>query len=116
MSVFKAYDIRGIWGKEIDEDLCYKAGYFLPGLLGANEVIVGRDIRLSSEAAHQALVQGITDSGADVLDLGLSTSAALMSSTWGSALPRWYALPLSICQQGPLSRSRHPIIPRNTTG
>ena len=83
MSVFKAYDIRGIWGKEIDEDLCYKAGYFLPGLLGANEVIVGRDIRLSSEAAHQALVQGITDSGAD---------------------------------EEPLSRSRHPIIPRNTTG
>ena len=74
MSVFKAYDIRGIWGKEIDEDLCYKAGYFLPGLLGANEVIVGRDIRLSSEAAYQALVQGITDSGADVLDLGLSTT------------------------------------------
>lgn len=74
MSVFKAYDVRGIWGKEIDEDLCYKAGYFLPGLLGANEVIVGRDIRLSSEAAHQALIRGITDSGANVIDLGHSTT------------------------------------------
>ena len=74
MSVFKAYDIRGIWGKEIDEDLCYKAGFFLPGLLKANEIVVGRDIRLSSEAAHDALIKGITDSGADVLDLGISTT------------------------------------------
>ena len=74
MSVFKAYDIRGIWGKEIDEDLVYRAGFFLPHLLGCNEVVIGRDIRLSSDAMHEALTRGITDSGADVLDLGLSTT------------------------------------------
>ena len=74
MSVFKAYDIRGIWGKEIDEDLVYRAGFFLPHLLGCNEVVIGRDIRLSSDAMHEALARGITDSGADVLDLGLSTT------------------------------------------
>ena len=74
MSVFKAYDIRGIWGKEIDEDLVYRAGFFLPRLLGCNEVVIGRDIRLSSDAMHEALTKGITDSGADVLDLGLSTT------------------------------------------
>lgn len=74
MSAFKAYDIRGIWGKEIDEELCYRVGYFLPSLLSARSVVVGRDIRLSSETAHDALVRGITDSGADVWDLGLSTT------------------------------------------
>ena len=74
MSVFKAYDIRGIWGKEIDENLVYRAGFFLPHLLGCNEVVIGRDIRLSSDAMHEALARGITDSGADVLDLGLSTT------------------------------------------
>ena len=74
MSVFKAYDIRGIWGKEIGEELCYRVGFFLPGLLGAGEIVVGRDIRLSSDDAHKALIRGITDSGADVLDLGISTT------------------------------------------
>ncbi len=74
MSVFKAYDIRGIWGKELDEDLCYRAGFFIPALLDAKNVVVGRDIRLSSQAAHDALVRGITDAGADVWDLGLSTT------------------------------------------
>ena len=68
MSAFKAYDIRGVWGKDIDEELCYRAGFFLPGLLGARQVIVGRDIRLSSPAAHEALTRGILDSGADVWD------------------------------------------------
>ena len=81
MSAFKAYDIRGIWGKEIDEDLCYKAGFFLPGLLGADQVIVGRDIRISSPAAHDALVRGITDSGCDVWDLGLATTPMVYFAT-----------------------------------
>ena len=74
MSAFKAYDIRGIWGKELNEEICYRVGYFLPSLLEARSIVVGRDIRLSSEAAHDALVRGITDSGADVWDLGLSTT------------------------------------------
>ena len=81
MSAFKAYDIRGIWGKEIDEDLCYKAGFFLPGLLGADQVIVGRDIRISSPAAHDALVKGIIDSGCDVWDLGLATTPMVYFAT-----------------------------------
>ena len=81
MSAFKAYDIRGIWGKEIDEDLCYRVGYFLPSLLSSDHVLVGRDIRLSSEAAHDALVRGITDSGADVWDIGLATTPMVYFST-----------------------------------
>ena len=83
MSVFKAYDIRGIWGKEIDEDLVYRAGFFLPHLLGCNEVVIGRDIRLSSDAMHEALARGITDSGADVLDLGLSTTPMVCFAFFG---------------------------------
>ena len=81
MSAFKAYDIRGVWGKDIDEELCYRAGFFLPGLLGARQVIVGRDIRLSSPAAHEALTRGILDSGADVWDLGLATTPMVYYAT-----------------------------------
>ena len=61
MSAFKAYDIRGVWGKDIDEELCYRAGFFLPGLLGARQVIVGR-VNDSNEfsAPNHAFVNRIT--------------------------------------------------------
>ena len=81
MSAFKAYDIRGIYGKDIDEELAYKVGYFLPKLLDADHVVVGRDIRLSSPSLHDALVKGITDSGNDVWDLGLATTPMVYFAT-----------------------------------
>lgn len=81
MSAFKAYDIRGIWGKDIDEELCYRVGYFLPSLLGSDHVLVGRDIRLSSDSAHDALMRGVLDSGADVWDIGLATTPMVYFST-----------------------------------
>ena len=81
MSSFKAYDIRGIYGKDIDEDLAYKVGYFLPRLLETDHVVVGRDIRLSSPSLHDALVRGVTDSGADVWDLGLATTPMVYFAT-----------------------------------
>ena len=74
MSVFKAYDIRGVWGKEFNEDTVYRIGYFLPELLNTDHVIVGRDVRESSPVIHDYLTKGITDRGADVCDLGLSTT------------------------------------------
>ena len=61
MSAFKAYDIRGIYGKDINEDLAYRIGYFLPQLLEADHIVVGRDIRLSSPSLHDALVRGVVD-------------------------------------------------------
>ena len=81
MSAFKAYDIRGIYGKDINEELAYRIGYFLPQLLETDYVVVGRDIRLSSPSLHDALVKGITDSGADVWDLGLSTTPMVYFAT-----------------------------------
>ncbi len=81
MSAFKAYDIRGIYGKDIDEELAYRIGFFLPRLLDADHVIVGRDIRLSSPSLHDSLVSGITDSGADVWDLGLATTPMVYFAT-----------------------------------
>ncbi len=81
MSAFKAYDIRGIYGKDIDEELAYKVGYFLPALLETDHVVVGRDVRLSSPALHDALVEGITDSGADAWDIGLATTPMVYFAT-----------------------------------
>ena len=81
MSAFKAYDIRGVWGKDFNEDTVYKIGYFLPELLNTDHVVVGRDVRASSPVIHDRLVEGITDRGADVWDLGLSTTPMVYWAT-----------------------------------
>ncbi len=81
MSVFKAYDIRGVWKKDFDENTVYKVGFFLPSLLNTDHVVVGRDVRISSPIIHDELVRGITDSGADVWDLGLSTTPMVYFAT-----------------------------------
>lgn len=81
MGAFHAYDIRGVYGVDFDSSLAYKLGYFLPELLGAGEVLVGRDCRVSSPELHDALVQGITDAGADVYDLGLASTPMVYFGT-----------------------------------
>lgn len=81
MGAFHAYDIRGIYGVDFDSALAYKVGYFIPELLGADKVLVGRDCRVSSEEIHEALVAGIMDSGADVYDLGLCTTPLVYYGT-----------------------------------
>jgi len=81
MGAFHAYDIRGVYGKDFDAGTAYKIGYFIPGLLGAKEVLVGRDCRTSSEEIHDALVRGICDAGADVADLGLSSTPLVYYGT-----------------------------------
>ncbi len=74
MKAFKAYDIRGVYPTDIDEELAYKVGRCIPALLDAKTVLVGRDARLSSEGLHAALVCGLTEAGADVEDLGHATT------------------------------------------
>lgn len=81
MGAFHAYDIRGIWNVDFDADTAYKVGYFIPELLSADKVLVGRDCRISSEEIHDALVKGICDAGADVCDLGLSSTPLVYFGT-----------------------------------
>ena len=81
MGAFHAYDIRGIYNVDFDKETAYKVGYFLPGLLGAKEVLVGRDCRTSSQEIHDYLLKGITDAGADVYDVGLSSTPMVYFGT-----------------------------------
>ncbi len=74
MGAFKAYDFRGVFNKDFDLETIYKFGFFLPSLLNADKVLVGRDMRLTSDSIFEALSRGITDSGADVYDMGLTTT------------------------------------------
>ena len=81
MGAFHAYDIRGIYNVDFDKDTAYKVGYFLPELLSADKVLVGRDARVSSDEIHDYLLKGIVDAGADVYDIGLSTTPMVYFGT-----------------------------------
>ena len=74
MSAFKSYDFRGVFGKDFNLDDIYKIGFFLPTLLKTSKVLVGRDMRMSTPDMFSALSKGITDAGADVYDMGLTTT------------------------------------------
>ncbi len=76
-SLFKAYDIRGVYPDELDADVAFSVGRALVGYLQPSEVAVGRDMRTSGEVLAAALIDGIRDQGADVVDLGLVSTDAL---------------------------------------
>jgi len=71
ITCFKAYDARGKVPSELNEDIAYRVGRAYAEFIKPDRVAVGRDVRLSSEALFAALTRGLTDSGVDVLDLGL---------------------------------------------
>ncbi len=68
---FKAYDIRGKVPGELNTDLAYKIGRVYSKHVNASKIVVGRDVRKSSDELSEALIRGINDSGADVIDIGL---------------------------------------------
>ncbi|HNW97272.1 MAG TPA: phosphomannomutase/phosphoglucomutase [Bacteroidales bacterium] len=74
MGAFKAYDIRGVYNKDFNKEDVYKIGFYLPELLNASKILVGRDVRTSSPEIFEYLSKGIIDSGADVHYIGLSTT------------------------------------------
>ena len=69
--IFKAYDIRGIYPTELNEEAAYLIGRAFVTFLGVPCVLVGRDMRTSSPAIFAAVTRGITDQGADVIDIGM---------------------------------------------
>lgn len=72
LTCFKAYDVRGRLGEELNEDIAYRIGRAFAQHLSAKRIVVGSDVRLSSEPLKQAVARGIMDAGADVIDLGLT--------------------------------------------
>jgi phosphomannomutase/phosphoglucomutase len=71
MRCFKAYDVRGRVPEELNEDVAYRIGRATADVLGEGPVVLGRDIRLTSKALHDALASGLNDAGRDVIDIGL---------------------------------------------
>ena len=71
MTCFKAYDVRGRIPDEFNEEIAYDIGRAYATLLSPSSVCIGRDVRLSSDAVLRAAARGLTDSGCQVLDIGL---------------------------------------------
>ena len=82
ISCFKAYDVRGRLPDEINEEVARRIGRAYAEVIGPESVIVGRDIRLSSEALAAALSDGLTAGGADVLDIGLCGTEEVYFATF----------------------------------
>ncbi|MBI2664316.1 phosphomannomutase/phosphoglucomutase [Candidatus Woesearchaeota archaeon] len=77
MGLFKAYDMRGVYGEELTDEIAYKFGRAFVTFLKCKNISVGYDMRESSPAIEKELIRGLTDQGADVVRIGLSTTPML---------------------------------------
>lgn len=81
LTCFKAYDIRGQLGTELDEDIVYRIGRAVGQFLKPRNIVVGGDIRLTSEALKGALTEGLLDSGVNVTDIGMTGTEEIYFAT-----------------------------------
>jgi phosphomannomutase len=85
--IFKAYDVRGVVPDELDADLVRRIGAAFAEWSGAPRIAVGRDCRLSSPELAEAIADGVTSRGADVVDLGLASTDLLYFASGSLDLP-----------------------------
>jgi len=81
-AIFKAYDIRGLYPEEVNKGVAYNIGRALIVYTGAKKVVVGFDMRGSSKELEEGLISGLTDQGADVVKIGLSSTPMLYFASW----------------------------------
>ncbi|HET8709897.1 MAG TPA: phosphomannomutase [Spongiibacteraceae bacterium] len=79
---FKAYDVRGRVPDQINEDIAYRIGRAYAEVVKPGSVVVGHDIRLTSEALKMAVANGLRDSGVDVFDIGLCGTEEIYFATF----------------------------------
>jgi phosphomannomutase len=75
--IFHAYDVRGIYGENLTDDVAYRIGRAAAQYLQVPDIAVGRDMRLSSPQLAAAMMHGITDQGVNAIDLGMTTTDGL---------------------------------------
>lgn len=81
LTCFKAYDIRGKLGEELNEDIAYRIGRAYGEYLKPKKMVLGGDVRLTSKSLKLALAKGLQDAGTDVLDIGLSGTEEIYFAT-----------------------------------
>ena len=101
-NIFKAYDVRALYPSEIDEATARLIGRGFVAYLGASDIAVSRDMRLSSPALSDAFIAGALEQGANVVDCGLMATDML-----------YFAVASEACRAA--RKSRHHTTRRNTT-
>ncbi|ELH5318223.1 colanic acid biosynthesis phosphomannomutase CpsG, partial [Salmonella enterica] len=82
LTCFKAYDIRGRLGEELNEDIAWRIGRAYGEYLKPQTIVLGGDVRLTSESLKLALAKGLQDAGVDVLDIGMSGTEEIYFATF----------------------------------
>ena len=78
---FKAYDVRGRIPDQLNPDIAYRIGNATAAFLNAKKVVLGHDIRLSSKEMADAVARGIRETGAEVMDIGMSGTEMVYFAT-----------------------------------
>lgn len=81
LTCFKAYDIRGKLGEELNEDIAYRIGRAYGEFLKPKTIVLGSDVRLTSESLKLALARGLQDAGTDVIDIGMTGTEEIYFAT-----------------------------------
>ena len=89
-SIFRAYDIRGVYGKDITEDDVGVIGNSLARILKEDKVVIGRDVRISSDGVSKAFINGFRKAGKDVVDVGMVSLGVGSLYAWKRKLPFAY--------------------------
>lgn len=82
LTCFKAYDIRGKLGSELNEEIAYRIGRAYAQHLRPRTVVIGADVRLTSEALKSALANGLMDAGVNVIDIGMTGTEEVYFATF----------------------------------
>lgn len=81
LTCFKAYDIRGKLGEELNEDIAYRIGRAYGEFLKPKTIVLGSDVRLTSDSLKLALAKGLQDAGTDVIDIGTTGTEEIYFAT-----------------------------------
>jgi len=86
-TIFKAYDVRGIYPDQLDEEAAYRIGCAFASWSSASSIVLGEDCRLSSPALSGAFSEGVTDAGIEVVDIGLATTDMVYFASGRLSMP-----------------------------
>ncbi|ANJ97894.1 phosphomannomutase CpsG [Serratia plymuthica] len=81
LTCFKAYDVRGKLGEELNDDIAYRIGRAYGEFLKPKTIVLGSDVRLTSESLKLSLAKGLQDAGTDVIDIGMTGTEEVYFAT-----------------------------------
>ncbi|MBP1128784.1 phosphomannomutase [Serratia sp. PL17] len=81
LTCFKAYDVRGKLGEELNDDIAYRIGRAYGEFLKPKSIVLGSDVRLTSESLKLSLAKGLQDAGTDVIDIGMTGTEEVYFAT-----------------------------------